>query len=103
MHVDPALPMVGVFRANRPSEAERFAARRLGAAVHARGAVRLPGGDGSDPDAVKDAAIGAANRAATADSPPTWVGVVNTEAAGPPAWHGDSSVVVNPGLGHRRN
>ena len=103
MHVDPALPLVGVFGANHPSEAELFAARLIGAAVNARGAVLLTGGDGSDPDTVKDAAIDAANRAGTWDSPPTWMGVANTEAAGRPAWHGESSVVVNPGLGHRRN
>ena len=103
MHVDPALPLVGVFGANDPSEDERFAARLIGAAVRARGAVLLTGGDGSDPDTVKDAAIDAANRGGTGDSPPIWMGVANTEVAGPPAWHGESSVVVKPGWGHRRN
>lgn len=103
MHVDPALPLVGVFGANHPSEDERFAARLIGAAVKARGAVLLTGGDGSDPDTVKDAAIDAANRAGTGPSPPIWMGVANTEVAGRPAWHGESSVVVKPGWGHRRN
>jgi hypothetical protein len=103
MHVDPALPLVGVFGANDPSDAERFAARLIGAAVNARVAVLLTGGDGSDPDTVKDAAIDAANRAGTVDSPPIWIGVANTAGAGRPAWHGESSVVVQPGWGHRRN
>ena len=103
MHVDPALPLFGVFGANDPSEAELFAARLIGAAVNARGAVLLTGGDGSDPDTVKDAAIDAANRAGSGCSPPTWMGVANTEVAGRPAWHGASSVVVQPGWGHRRN
>ena len=103
MHIDPALPLVGVFGANDPSEDERFAARLIGAAVRARGAVLLTGGDGSDPDTVKGAAIDASNRAGTRDSPPIWMGVANTEVAGPPAWTGESSVVVKPGWGHRRN
>jgi len=103
MHIDPALPLVGVFGANDPSEDERFAARLIGAAVRARGAVLLTGGDGSDPDTVKGAAIDASNRAGTRDSPPIWMGVANTEVAGPPAWNGESSVVVKPGWGHRRN
>lgn len=103
MHIDPALPLFAVFGANDPSDDELFAARLIGAAVNARGAVLLTGGDGSDPDTVKDAAIDAANRGGTGDSPPIWMGVANTEVAGPPAWHGESSVVVKPGWGHRRN
>ena len=68
MHIDPALPLFAVFGANDPSEDELFAARLIGAAVNARGAVLLTGGDGSDPDTVKDAAIDAANRAGFEDS-----------------------------------
>ena len=89
MHIDPALPLFAVFGANAPSEDELFAARLIGAAVNARGAVLLTGGDGSDPGTVKDAAIDAANRAASEDSPPTWMGVANTEDAGRPVWHGE--------------
>ena len=103
MHIDPALPLFAVFGANEPSEAELVAARLIGAAVNARGAVLLTGGDGSDPGTVKDAAIDAANRAGTEDAPPTWIGVANTEHADRPVWHGESSVVVQPGCGHRRN
>ena len=103
MHIDPALPLVAVFGANDPSDDELFAARLIGAAVNARGAVLLTGGDGSDPDTVKDAAIDAANRAGSEDSPPTWMGVANTDEAGPPVWHGEASVVVHPGWGHHRN
>jgi predicted Rossmann-fold nucleotide-binding protein len=103
MHIDPALSVFGVFGANDPSEDELAAARLIGAAVNARGAVLLTGGDGSDPGTVKDAAIDAANRAGSEDSPPTWMGVANTEDAGRPVWRGESSVVVQPGWGHRRN
>ena len=103
MYIDPALPVFAVFGANNPSDDELFAARLIGTAVNARGAVLLTGGDGSDPATVKDAAIDAANRAGSKDSPPAWMGVANTEVVGPPAWHGESSVVVRPGWGHRRN
>ena len=103
MHIDPALPVFAVFGANDASDDELFAAQLIGAAVNVRGAVLLTGGDGSDPSTVKDAAIDAANRAGSEDSPPTWMGVANTEDAGPPVWHGESSVVVRPGCGHRRN
>jgi hypothetical protein len=103
MHVDPALPVFGVFGANEPSDAELVAARLLGAAVNARGAVLLTGGDGSDPDTVKDAAIDAVILAGAEDSQPTWIGVANTEDASRPVWHGGSSVVIQPGLAHRRN
>ncbi|HET7278759.1 MAG TPA: hypothetical protein VFJ22_11810 [Dermatophilaceae bacterium] len=103
MHIDPAFPLVAVFGANDPSGDELVAARLLGAAVNARGAVLLTGGDGSDPSTVKDAALDAANRAGSQDSPPTWMGVANTEDAGRPVWHGESSVVVRPGWRHRRN
>ncbi len=103
MHIDPALPVVAVFGANDPSDNELFAARLLGAAVNARGAVLLTGGDGSDPDTVKDAAIDAADRAGSEDSPPIWMGVANTGVAGRPVWRGESAVVVRPGWGHRRN
>jgi hypothetical protein len=103
MHIDPELPVFAVFGANDPSDDELFAARLIGAAVNVRGAVLLTGGVGSALDTVKDAALDAANRAGSEDSPPTWMGVTNTEAAGAPVWHGESSVVVQPGWGHRRN
>lgn len=103
MHIDPALPVVAVFGANDPSDDELFAARLLGAAINARGAVLLTGGDGSDPGTVKDAAIDAANRAGREGTPPIWMGVANTGVAGHPVWRGESAVVVRPGWGHRRN
>ena len=103
MHIDPALPVVAVFGANDPSDDELFAARLLGAAINARGAVLLTGGDGSDTSTVKDAAIDAANRAGSKDSPPIWIGVANTGVSGRPVWRGESAVVVRPGWGHRRN
>jgi hypothetical protein len=111
MPIDPTRPVVAVFGSNAPSEGERAAARLLGAAVNACGAVLLTGGDGSEPRTVKDAAIDAATEAAEdavenepADrAPAAWIGVANTGHAGPPSWQGPSSVVVRPGWGHRRN
>ena len=103
MRIEGDVPVVAVFGGNAPSLDELAAACLLGAEIGRSDAVLLTGGDGSDPSTVKDAAIRAADEAATHDDPAAWVGVRNAPAAAAPEPRGPRSVVVTPGGGHRRN
>ena len=103
MRIENDVPVVAVFGGNAASPDELAAACLLGAEIGRSGAVLLTGGDGSDPSTVKDAAIRAADDAATPDDPAAWVGVRNAPAAAAPEPRGPRSVVVTPGGGHRRN
>jgi len=103
MRIENDVPVVAVFGSNAPSPDELAAACLLGAEIGRSGAVLLTGGDGSDPSTVKDAAILAADEAATPDNPAAWVGVRNAPAAAAPEPRGPRSVVVTPGWRHRRN
>jgi predicted Rossmann-fold nucleotide-binding protein len=103
MRIEKDVPVIAVFGGNAASPDELAAACLLGAEIGRSGAVLLTGGDGSDPGTVKDAAIRAADEAATPDDPAAWVGVRNAPAAAAPEPRGPRSVVVTPGGGHRRN
>ena len=103
--ISPDLPVVAIFGTNDATADELAAAELLGAAVHKAQAVLLTGGDlkPSRPRHVKDAAIFAANGAASPGRPARWIGVANKETAAPAQWHGADAVVLTPGWGHRRN
>jgi predicted Rossmann-fold nucleotide-binding protein len=103
MRIENDAAVVAVFGGNAPSQDELAAACLLGAELGRSDAVLLTGGDGSDPSTVKDAAILAADDAATPDNPAAWVGVRNAPAAAAPEPRGPRSVVVTPGGRHRRN
>ena len=103
MRIENDVPVLAVFGGNAPSPDELAAACLLGAAIGRSDAVLLTGGDGSDSSTVKDAAILAADDAATPDSPAAWVGVRNAPAVAAPEPRGPRSVVVTPGWRHRRN
>lgn len=99
---------IAVFGRNSADEDELAAARRLGVAVTEVGAVLLTGGDrrpgpARDIRDIKDAAVGAADEAATDAAPAAWIGVANEAEAAPARRRGPRSWVVTPGWRHRRN
>lgn len=87
MAISPDHPVVAVFGTNDATLVELTAAEILGAAVQRAQAVLLTRGSlkPSRPGHVEEAAIFAANRAASPDRPARWIGVANRRARYRPA------------------
>ncbi len=96
-------PVIAVFGGNNPADDELAAARVLGAQVHRSGAILLTGGGNTRARTVKDAAIRSAVGAAGPGNPARWIGVQRAADPAEPRWQGLQSIVVTPGLNHRRN
>jgi hypothetical protein len=92
-------PIIAVFGSNEPTCEQLAAARYFGAEVNSEGATLLTGGQGDDPNTVKDAAI----LAATEREPADWIGVLNSANSAPPRKGRAAGVVLTPGFRHRRN